>query len=226
MAKPPKKRVKKITNVDIQRRNVSNITNICYQRLKFIGDCFHEPRAMGIQRLWTDLRGAFHELGMETFLRHLARDMDWSLTVSSYFKDKDDPERIHCVQSTAVFRKVNLEEMSCNLSRIIIECINRTLDADDRCNNDNFIYYAYLFTPEFHSSHFEIADSFSNMMINLDDIGEFEPFGEQLPGRPSDRETIPLAIKNNGLFPKVSDISYWIESETLLTDVILHKDFE
>lgn len=226
MAKAPKKREKKANGIDIKKKLLSNVTNMCYQRLKFIGDCFHEPRAMGIQRLWTDLRGIDHELGMKYFLAHLTRDMDWSLSVTCYFKDAEGPEIIHAVQASAVMRNFNMQEVSENLSNVVIECINRTLDAGDEYNNESFIYYAYILMPEFLPTHFEISDNFSNLMINLDDISEFEPFGDQLPGRPSDAATLPLAIKNNGLFPKPNKLLYWEDLDIQLIDCVLHKDFK
>lgn len=226
MAKAPKKRDKKANGTDIKKKLLSNVTNMCYQRLKFIGDCFHVPRAMGIQRLWTDLRGIDHELGMKYFLNHLTRDMDWSLSVSCYFKDAEGPEIIHAVQVSAVMRNFNMQEVSENLSNVIVECINRALDAGDEYHNDSFIYYAYILMPEFLPSHFEIADNFSNLMINLDDIGEFETFGNDLPGRPSDSATLPLAIKNNGIFPKPEKMLYWEDLHISLDDCVLHKDFE
>lgn len=213
MAKAPKKREKKGSKVDFKRKEVEQITNHCYQRVKFLGDCFHDPRAMGIQKLWTNLTGPYHEVGMNSFLRHLVRDMDWSMCVACYFQDQERPEIMHCAQVSAVFHDFNMQEVSENLSSVIIECINRALDTDECYTNDNFIYYAYVLMPEFHDSHFTICDGLSSLMINLDDISEFPPFGENLPGRPSSSETLPLAIKNNGIFPRIKTPIYFCDTE-------------
>lgn len=226
MAKAPKKREKKSNSTNIKKQHLSAITNHCYQRVKFIGDCFHEPRAMGIQKLWTGLKGMDHELGMKYFLNHIMREMDWSLGVTCYFKDRENPEIIHAVQSVAVMRGFNSDEAGENLSNVIIECINRSLDAGDDYGNDNFIYYAYILVPEFVKAHFEVCDNFSNLMINLDDIGEFDPFNEDLPGRPSHKDTLLLAIRNNGIFPKPEKLLYWEDLTIELDDCVLHKDFE
>ena len=80
--------------------------------------------------------------------------------------------------------------------------------------------------PEFHPTFFEISDNFSNLMVNLDDISEFEPFGNDLPGRPSGIETIPTAIHNNGVYPKIKEILYWEDLHIPVEDCVLHKDFE
>lgn len=226
MAKSPKKRDKKGTKVDFKKREVSDITNHCYQRVKFMGDCFHDPRAMGIQKLWTHLKGPYHELGLDSFLRHIIRTMDWSMVLVCYFKDKEDPERIHAAQTSIIFRDFNMEEVSQNLSAAIIEGINRSLEADERFTNDTFIYYAYLLMPEFHESHFTIADGLSALMINLDDISEFKPFHNKLVGRPTDKSTLPNAIKNNGIYPTIKKPIYFIDSESHLEGTVLHKEFE
>lgn len=211
MAKAPKKRVKKANMVDIKRKEVNNIINLCYQGVAFLGDCFHNPRCMNIQRLYTHLRGPYHELGMDSFLRHLMREMDWSLGVVCYFKDPVDEEQIHVVNVHAVFEKdFNMIEVSKNLSSVIIECINRALDADERFTNDNFIYYAYVLVPEYHKeTHTARTDGLGDLMINLGEIHQFEPFCENLPGIPSDEKTLTNAIVNNGIFPKIKKREYW-----------------
>lgn len=209
MAKSPKKRVKKANGVDIKRKEINSIINHCYQAVAFLGDCYHKPRCMGIQKLYTHLRGTFHELAMDSFLRHLMREMYWSLGVCCYFKIDD--ETIKIVNIHAIFENdFTMTEVSENLSSVIIECINRALDSDEQFTNDNFIYYSYVLTPEYHfESQLLRTDGLGDLMLNLGEVDQFKPFGKDLPGIPSDNKTLTEAIINNGIWPKLKKRDYW-----------------
>ena len=208
MAKEPKKRTKKTSIVDIKRKEINSIVNLCYQGITFLGDCYHKPRCMNIQKLWTHLRGGYHEIGMDVFIKHLTRNMSWSLGVCCYFRNKDDS--IDVVNIHAIFEdNFSMFEVSSELSNVIINCINLALEVDEKYKNNNFIYYSYVLVPEYHfETHSIRVDGLGDLMINLGDIDQFEPFGEDLPGIPSDEKTLTEAIINNGIFPRMKERHY------------------
>lgn len=218
MAKAPKKRTKKGSIQTFKRKEIDAIVSNCYQRIKFLGDCFHTPRACGIQRLWTHLRGPYHDIGMDHFLRHLTREMDWSLNVSCFFKDNDNDEILHVAQSFALMPNFVMSEASAALSSAITESVNVCLKADERFSNETMIYYTYTLYPEFHESYDMIGDGLTDLMINLDNLSEFEPFNDKLYGFPSTIETLPKAIRDNGIFPRVKIRNYWPLEEEVISD--------
>ena len=209
MAKAPKKRNKKMNNISIMQREINTIVNLAYQGVAFLGDCYHKPRAMNIQKLWTHLRGVKHEPAMKTFLGHLERPMDWSLGLVCFFKNKEN--EFELINVISRFKEdFTLKEVSENLSKVIIEGINNALNVDEKFNNENFVYYAYVLIPEYHPETMEKrVDGLGHLMINLGEIECFEAFGDDLPGIPSTETTLLEAIENNGIFPKIKSEDYF-----------------
>lgn len=218
MAKAPKKRNKKGTVEGFKRREIDAIVNHAYQRIKFLGDAWYKPRACGIQKLWTNLRGPYHDAGLRCFLNHLEREMDWSLNLSCYFRDVEDPEALKVIQGFALFKDITIEDVSANLSDVIIEVINQCIKVDDDYGSKNMIYYTYCLYPEFTESYDIIGDGLSDLMANLTDISNFPTFDDVLPGIPSDTDTLTLALKNNGLWPRIKERRFWPLDETIISD--------
>lgn len=214
MAKKPKVR-KKSTGIDFGRRSMATIVDHCYFRLKFMGDCFNPPVALGVQKIWTHLIGRYHEEGLSLLVGHLERDMDWSVTLSCYFKKDAELEELEVVQSVIVFRDCNIKEVSANLSSVICETILNVL-SEDRYSEDELIYYVYTANPEFNKTHFNMSDALSDVISNIIDFTKHEPFGATIPGISTDENSLTLAIRNNRLWPKVKEIKYYNVKEEML----------
>lgn len=209
MAKAPKKRDKKGTRVNFKQREIDTIVNHAYYRVKFIGDCFHPPMALSIQKLWTHLRGASHDAGMSVFMRHISREMDWSITFSCFFKLGDDLEELEVVQAVAVCRQVTMKEMSAAITDIIIETVNTIIQTDDRFTLNNIIYYTYLLSPEFNESHFKLSEGLTDLMINVAQFDKLTTFDGKLLGTVSNENTMHDAIERNRVYPRVKTVTYF-----------------
>lgn len=207
MAKPRKKKSSN-GRIDHKRKEVESIVNICYQGVRFLGDCHHKPRAMNIQKLWTHLRGPYHEVGMEGFLKTLYDQKEWSVGLMCVFKDLNDPDRFEVASATAIIEELTAHDVSCCISDVILKMIQAIQESDETLTNERFVYYAYFFEPEAPPSLPLKVIGLMDMFMNIGDITEYEPFGDELPGIPSDADTVPLAIKNNGIWPKVREISF------------------
>lgn len=217
MAKPPKKRVKKKSKASIDNSEILSVVSHCYQAVKFIGDCYTEPKATGVQRLFTFLRGSKHERGLAFFAKHLFRDMDWSMVLVAYFKFDDDPDGdIVAVIAHVVFEDTYAKDVAIGLSDVILGTVNTILDATGYTLKD-LRYYAYLLMPENHPSQYENADGLSSLMVNFLDIASMKSFDDKVFGTLSNEDTINNAIYNNACFPTVKEVKYFPTKEEFLS---------
>lgn len=209
MAKAPKKRNKKGTLHDFKQREIDTIVNHAYYRVKFIGDCANAPMALSIQKLWTHLRGSSHQAGMNVFMRHIEREMDWSIMFSCFFKLGDDLEELEVVQAIIVCRQVSMRELAAALTDIIIETVNTIIETDERFSLDNVIYYAYLLAPEFNETHLRLSIGLTDLVVNIVQFDKLKPFNGQFLGTVSTENTMHEAIERNRVYPRVSTVTYY-----------------
>lgn len=209
MAKPRKKKPAKggISATSVYKKEVESITNYCYQTVKFLGDAHHLPRCMGIQKLYTHLRGIKHELGMESFLKHLNLKRQWSMGISLFFRENED--KYYVIPVELVFEVENLEDLSIWISTLLRAGINEVFETNKELDKNKFCYYCYFFEPEVSPRLSEKVKGLGELFINLGDICQYEPFGEELPGIESDITTVDKAIENNGIFPKIKEKLFW-----------------
>lgn len=221
MAKAPKKREKKGTQIGFKQREINAIVNHAYYRVKFIGDCYHAPMALSIQKLWTHLKGSSHEAGLNIFMRHISREMDWGITLSCYFKTGEDLETLEAVQVVGVCRDFDMKELGTHLSDILIAMVNSVLETDERLTLKNMIYYAYLLSPEFNHTHFNLSEGLTDLTINIAKFEQLRLFDGQLLGTISSEKTMYDAIDRNQVYPRVSEVTYYPDPRY---DVVYESD--
>lgn len=221
MAKAPKKRVKQGTKLLFKQREINAIVNHAYYRVKFIGDCYHAPMALSIQKLWSHLTGESHHAGMNIFMRHLSREMDWGITLSCYFKTGDDLESLEVVQVIAVCQEFDMKTLGAALSDILIGMVNTVLEMDERLTLKNMIYYAYLLAPEFNATHLNLSDGLSDLTINIAKFEELKLFDDQLLGTVSHERTMFEAIDRNRVYPRVREVTYYPDPAQ---EILFHAD--
>ena len=211
MAKPPKKRTKKINRTAIIHKEVTSVVNHCYQRIAFLGDCFAEPHVAGIQQMFTHLKGAMLDVGITSLVEHLNRPMNWTLGVCCYFINREEENSYTITNSEAIFPEDSLMvEVSKNLGKAIIECINLVMECDKTLLEKDLVYYNFVLTPEYHekTTHPRL-DGLGDITINSDILKTLEPFCDELPGNETNEETLFKALDRGVFFPQLKDRQFW-----------------